>query len=441
LGAASCYLTSAFFTIAGTSRTALAFTGLTWGVLYLAASAALARAVFGARSAWIAIALAAFPSAAFITVTYVPWGYGEIAASCAATLWLAIVWRHRGSPWIAAAFGLSAGWGVWMSLQTAMVTLPALLWIVAYRRPNPLREWLPAIVAVCIGALPWLVANVTGGFPTFADNWVVAPVSGPAALWSNAVWFFHSSLLQLFVFGGALWIWLPLGVGIAIAMLGLLAALRSGNEPALANGLRSRDIAWLFGAIVLTAFALDVFSTAGSVRGWTVRYVAPVYPAATLVLALGIDWMWRRGYAAVALAAVVLLVLPNVAAYDLPGTPGRAVLRSQLRDDAGMRAFLSARGVELVYGEYFDVYHYNFDARGIAVAVPSVPALDYLGYGAALGHRAVSWAVIAPQGAPLPPAVASAGTRAYDVGSMRAYVAPRRAGDAASLLAALRRTP
>ena len=39
------------------------------------------------------------------------------------------------------------------------------------------------------------------------------------------------------------------------------------------------------------------------------------------------------------------------------------------------------------------------------------------------------------------PAIARDGMRAYDVGGMRAYVAPRRAGDAVALLAALRRLP
>ncbi|HEY3675772.1 MAG TPA: hypothetical protein VGK84_07235 [Candidatus Tumulicola sp.] len=441
LGAASCYVTSAFFAVAGTSRLALALTGLTWGALYLAASAVLARVALGARAACIATALAAFPPAAFLTVTYVPWGYGEIAASCVATLALAIVWRRRGSPWIAAAFGLSAGLGVWMSLQTMMVTLPALVWIVAYRRPNPLREWLPAVVATCAGAAPWLAANVTGGYPTFAHNWVVAPVSGSAALWSNAAWFFQASLAQLFVYGGAPWIWVPLCVGLAIAAIGFVASLRAADQTSAVNELRSRELAWLFGGIVFTALILDVFSTAGSVRGWTVRYVAPVYPAATLLLALGIDWIWRRGRAVLALAAVALLLVPNIALYDLPGTPGRAVLRAQLRDDAAMRAFLSAHGIRLVYGDYFDVYHYNFDALGVAVAVPSIAASDYLGYGAALGNGPVRWAVVMPAGHPAPPAIALNGARAYDVGSMRVYVAPQRAGNAASLLAALRRMP
>jgi hypothetical protein len=439
LGAASCYATSAFFAIVGPSRAALALTGLTWGALYLAASAALARSALVARAACVAIALAAFPSAAFLTVTYVPWGYGEIAVSCTATLWLAVLWRRRTSRWMAAAFGLSAGLGAWMSLQTAMVTIPSLLWILARRRPHPLREWLPAVAAACIGAAPWLAANVTSGFPTFANNWVAAPVSGSVAVLSNAGWFFRASLAQLFVYAGTMSIWLSLCIGIVIAAAGFVASLRD-DPAATANRLTSRDVAWLLGGVLLTAFLLDVFSTAGSVRGWTVRYVAPVYPVATLALALGIDWLWRRRNALPAVAAIALLVLPNLALYDLPGTPGRAALRAQLRDDDAVRDFLSARGIAMIYGDYFDVYHYNFDAHGIAVAVPSIATLDYLGYGNSLGREPVKWAVIAPRGLPAPTAV-RADARGYDVGGMRVYVAPDRASDAAALLARLRRIP
>jgi hypothetical protein len=437
LGAASCYVTAAFFTFAGASRTALALTGLTWGASYVAASAAFARAALGARAGCFAIAFAAFPAAAFLTVTYVPWGYGEIAASCALTLWLAVLLRRRESTWLAAAFGLSAGAGVWMSLQTAMVTLPALVWIVAHRRPTR-REWLACAVAACAGAWPWLVANVSGGFPTFAHNWVAVPVSGAGALWSNAVWFFTSPLPQLFTYGGGPSTWLPLTAGILLALGALVASLR--DDAATSDGaLRPRELAWLCAGVALATFLLDVFSTAGSVRGWTVRYLTPLYVIAPIAFALGIDWLWRSRLRALALAALALLILPNVALYDLPGTPGRAVLGAQLDADREMRAFLASHRIGLVYGDYFDVYHINFDARGTA-AVPSIPALDYLGYGATLGRSPVAWAVVLPPGAGVPAALAGlgAGGRVEGFGGTRLFVASHRSGDAAELLAALR---
>jgi hypothetical protein len=417
----------------------LALTGLTWGALYLLASAAFARAALGARAACFAIVFAAFPAAAFLTVTYVPWGYGEIAASCAATLWLAVLLRRRESMWLATAFGLSAGLGVWMSLQTAMVTLPALVWIVAHRRPAG-REWLVSAVAACAGGLPWLVVNVSGGFPTFAHNWVAVPVSGAGAIWSNALWFFTSPLPQLFTYGGAPSIWIPLTAGVLLALGAFVISLR--DDAATSDGaLRPRELAWLCAGVALATFVLDVFSTAGSVRGWTVRYLAPLYVVTPVAFALGIDWLWRSRLRALAVAALALLILPNVALYDVPGTPGRAVLRAQLDTDRRMRDFLAARRIGLVYGDYFDVYHINLDAHGIAAAAPSIPALDYLGYGETLDGSAVAWAVVLPPAGEVAPGLArlSGGGRIEQFGGTRLFVASRPSGDIPGLLAALRR--
>jgi hypothetical protein len=188
---------------------------------------------------------------------------------------------------------------------------------------------------------------------------------------------------------------------------------------------------------------LDVFSTAGSGRGWTVRYLAPLYVMAPVAFALGIEWLWQSRLRTLAVAATALLILPNVALYDLPGTPGRAVLRSQLDDDREMRDFLAVHRVGLVYGEYFDVYHINFDAHGIATAVPSFPILDYLGYGAMLRGPATAWAVVLPPAGEVSPAVArlSGGGRIERFGGTRLFVASRPSGDVPGLLAALRRMP
>jgi hypothetical protein len=438
LGSASCYVTAAFFAFAGASRTALALTGLTWSALYLAASAAFARAALGARAGCLAIAFVAFPAAAFLTVTYVPWGYGEIVASCAATLWLAVLVRRRETTWLAAAFGLSVGAGIWMSLQTAMVAVPAIVWIVAHRRPA-VREWLAFAGGACAGALPWLVANVTGGFPTFAHNWVAVPVSGAGAIWSNALWFFTSPLPQLFAYGGAVTTWLPLTGGILLVLGALAASLRDDAAPS-GGALRPRELAWLCAGVALATFLLDVFSTADAVRGWTVRYLAPLYVVAPIAFALGIDWLWQSRLRALAAAALALLILPNVALYDLPGTPGRAVLRAQLDADREMCDFLAGHHIALVYGNYLDIYHINFDAHGTAVAVPSIPALDYLDYGATLDGSPVAWAIVLPPGGEIlePPSRLSGGGRIERFGSVRLFVASRRSADAAGLLAALR---
>ncbi len=254
------------------------------------------------------------------------------------------------------------------------------------------------------------------------------------------MWFFTSPLPQLFAYGGAPSIWIPLTAGLLLAMGALVASLR-GDVATSDGALRPRELAWLCAGVVLATFLLDVCSSAGSVRGWTVRYLAPLYVVAPVAFALGIDFLWRSRLRTLAVAAMALLILPNVALYDLPGTPGRAALRAQLDDDRRMRVFLSAQHIGLVYGDYFDVYHINFDAHGTAAAVPSIPALDYLGYGATTVGSPVAWAVVLPPGGEIRPGVVrlSGGGRIERFGGTRLFVATRASGDVPGLLAALRR--
>ncbi len=133
LSAASCYVAAGYFHLLGTGRVGLALTGLTWGVLYLAFMLLFLRALLGPKLACLGMLFAALPSEQFMTVSYVPWGYGEILASCAATLWLGTRWRETGAPWARLAFGFSAGLGIWFSVETLMIVLPAVIWIAGAR--------------------------------------------------------------------------------------------------------------------------------------------------------------------------------------------------------------------------------------------------------------------------------------------------------------------
>ena len=126
-------------------------------VLFLVFMLLFLRAALGPKSACVAFLFAIVPSEQFMTVTYPPWGYGEIMASCAATLWLATLWRREGLLWQRLCFGLSAGIGLWFSLQTLMVVLPAIAWIAVGRRRMTLKESIPALAAAVVGALPLIV--------------------------------------------------------------------------------------------------------------------------------------------------------------------------------------------------------------------------------------------------------------------------------------------
>ena len=188
MGAASCYLTAAYFHLLGPGRTGLGLTGLTWGALYLVFTLLFLRACLGPKSGCIAFLFAIVPPEQFMTVTYPPWGYGEIMASCAATLWLATLWRREGLLWQRVCFGLSVGIGLWFSFQTLMIVLPAIVWIASRRRASMLKESGPRIVAAVAGALPLVLANLSHGFPTFTQNWAVRAAPSMAIARDDFVW-------------------------------------------------------------------------------------------------------------------------------------------------------------------------------------------------------------------------------------------------------------
>ena len=390
LSAASCYVASAYFHIFGTGRVGLALTGLTWSTLYLVFSLLFLRATLSPRLACVAYLFAVVPPEQFMTVTYAPWAYGEIMASCAATLWLAAAWRNDGALWQRLGFGFSVGAGLWFSLQTLMVTLPAVAWIALKRRDRMANETVAAIPAMLVGAVPFLIGNLTSRFATFTQNWASRPVTNPGQFLSNFVWLLSYELPNL-LFRSAGWrsettvfiaTYAVVAIGFAIALRRNYADRSSPNAV--------REVAQLLGFAFAATVLIFSLSQAGSVRGWTDRYVAPFYVLVPLFLGIGVAalWRWSRWLAA---ACVAALLVPNLLLYGLPGSTQRAQLTTELRNDERLRALLAQHAVRMVYGNYVWVYHLNFDTRTRIAAVPFAGG-DYLNYGVALGTAPVRWA-------------------------------------------------
>ncbi len=440
LSSASCYLTAGYFHLFGAGRVGLALTGLTWGMLYLAFSLLFLRAVLGRRGACTAFLFAIVPPVAFVTVTYVPWGYGEIVASCAATLWLAAVWRRDGRVWQCVAFGASAGLGLWFSLQTLMVALPALVWVVLERKRTALRECTAAILGALVGASPLLVANAATGFPTFAHNWAARPTAGLENATDNLVWLVSSQLPQLLFYGSwpPGWFSIAIVTGYVLLGIGFVAALRAeGRERAAIGARNAGTLALLVAAAVVLLYA---WSQAGNARGWTVRYVVPLYVVlppvfgiAALALARQNRWL--------AAAAVALVLFPNLPLYALPATATRAVLTEQLHADAAVGELLTRSKVTLVFGDYFTVYHLNFDARERLAAIPYQRQLDYMHYESTLPASGLRWAVLSyyPLQVQRWASAAQATGPMSHVGDLYVIVETRPATSTTTLLAMLRK--
>jgi hypothetical protein len=393
LSAASCYVTAAWFHLFGPGRVALALTGLTWSTLYLVFTLLFLRATLSARLASVAYLFAVVPSEQFMTVTYAPWAYGEIMASCAATLWLAARWRNDGSLWQRVGFGLSVGIGLWFSLETLMIAIPAVGWIALKRGKRMINEAVEVVPAVIAGAAPLLLGNAASGFATFTQNWASRPVPNTTQFFSNFAWVLSYNLPNLLFRSSGWWsettlliaAYVVAGIGFAIAVS------RNRGDRSSANG--TREVAQLLALVFAATVLIFSLANAGSVRGWTDRYVAPFYVVVPLFLGIGVAalWAWSRIIAVVCAAA---LLIPNLLLYGLPGTALRSQLTTELRDDERLRVLLAQRDVRLVYGNYVWAYHLNFDTHTRIAAVSRFTGDDYLNYGVALGTAPVRWAGI-----------------------------------------------
>jgi len=430
LSAASCYVAAGYFHAFGPHRTGLALTGLTWGALYLIFTLLFLRAILGRKTACLAFLFAIVPSEQFMTVTYAPWAYGEIMASCAATLWLAALWRDKAAPWQVLCFGLSVGLGIWFSLETLMVALPAIGWIALKRHRVMLSEAVPALFGTLVGAMPFLAGNVIHGFPSFTANWASRPAPGIAQAWDNFVWLVTYMLPKL-LFRSSGW-WSETTLLIVAYVLTAAGFFRSPY--------RSRDVGLLL-LFVLGACAI-IFSSsqAGTGRGWTVRYIAPLYVVVPLFCALGIEtlWSWSK---ALAVAVVAALLIPNLFLYGLPGSPLRAELTTELSNELHLCDVLARRHIQLVYGDYFWVYDLNFDSHERIAGIPSAPVVDYMNYADRLGTSPVRWALLGglDEVQRFARARRARGTLTTD-GDLWLFIAERPAPNAANLLLALRRT-
>jgi hypothetical protein len=440
LSAASCYLAATYFQLLGPGRAGLALTGLTWGAAYLTFSLLYLRAMLGERPACLAFVYAVIPSQPFMTVTYVPWAYGEIMASCAATLWLATLWRNHGSLWQRIGFGISVGFGLWISMQTLMVALPAIVWIATKRRHATPNESIPAILGAIAGAIPLLVGNFANGFASFTQNWASRPASSLPQVWDNVVWLVTTPFPQLLFYGFSGWwsISTVLIAGYVLIAIGFVLALRARQGESGAQ-IDAREAGQLLLLVLAVSTLLYVCSQAGSARGWTVRYIAPLYVIVPLFCGIGTLALLRRSrwLAAGALAATIA---PNLLLYSLPGSAARDVLATQLQTNARLLGVLASHDVRLVYGDYFQVYDLNFDSRERVAGIPSVAEVDYLNYSAALPANGTRWAMLSNDDDQLRAwvrAMRARGTNAT-VDDLHLFIADDAAPDTAKLLATLR---
>jgi hypothetical protein len=179
--------------------------------------------------------------------------------------------------------------------------------------------------------------------------------------------------------------------------------------------------AWLLLALVITLYtAVNIFSAAGQMRGFSVRYVLPIYLVIPGVLAVLLSLVAARSrILAVLLAGMVILF--NLTAYHWPGRPLREAWRKEAHYDDRLVELLKRRGVTAVVGGYWTAYPINFLTHERILALPCTA--DHYKYGyRRIPGRLYRWALVSARPEQLEAWAAQAGV----TGSLE-IAAPQRA--------------
>ena len=397
LGAQSCYVTAAAFSLFGVSRQSLALTGILFSIFFILFTYLYLREAFGGWSSLAGLLLVAVPPVQLLINTYAPWAYGEILMYCASSLWLATVLARRSSRavWFF-AFGLSSGLALWCSLQSLMITLPLMIWLLLRRIPNSVSRLASIVCGVLIGAAPlWIFLARGGGPKLFADG-LTRTSNSLDQVFSNSAYLIFTDLPWLLAERPAHGVALFSGAGITIlvysfaVLVVVILALWSKSPLRRRPALSSQTI--LLALIVISCACLYVFSAAGSVRGWTVRYILPIYfvvPAMAAILCRSFKRSWL-----IVVAGIAFVLFINVRDYPFTSSPVRQSLQTSLAADERLLHWLAENHIQAVIGPYWDVYSLNFDSRGSVLGIPVESQFDYLTFEKFLRGRRVKWAVI-----------------------------------------------
>jgi hypothetical protein len=342
---------------------------LTWRIARrLVADPALA-ALAGA-AAW------AVPESAMSTSTY-EWGFRGVALFCGLLLILFSlrVLDGRRRPWDFAGLGLAAGVGWWSSPEIVYFALPAFVLLIqsflgdkaAERASRWVRHALIGVVAACVGALPWLWANVTSGFASLNQS---AYANAPGFTERLRLFFHYSVGILLSLRGTVSGTWLflrPLAIALELGLIGALAVavvlcvLRGGRSLAMALGV--------------VAFPFLLAYSPASWSWFDGRYVGYVVPLFVLVFTIGCADAARRLsparrvdrgrdigrlLAGSLVTLLVALTVANFAVFEIPHQSFFAGWGDPNGPTQAALAKLEAGGVRDGYADYWVAYRLDF---------------------------------------------------------------------------------
>jgi dolichol-phosphate mannosyltransferase len=400
LSSQSCYVTAAMFGIFGPTRSALGATSVFYGTLFLVFSWLALREAGGMRAAVWGLLLVALPPYQFWMVAYPAWGYPEILACCACTLWLGfrLLRPHLKHPIREAFwFGLCLGYSFWTSPQTVMVSVPVVL-LLLWKRRLPWRSLAVTGLSALLPLYPYFLVVAYRGTSPFTTSFATRPVSGATPLIANVQYLFVYTLPVLFFSqtAGQLSIASISGIRLVLVLC-LLVALtvvvlrsRAGKHPA-----RATHVPALFPlGILLLGCAVYAVSGAGTIRGWTVRYAVPLWLIVPLATTLLYHQLHKRRAKAVVIVCAIALAGLQMVEYPIFNRQARGALVAGLAENKAAVSWLHSNQLDLAIGDYWTVYPLNFDGGRSVIALPLSQLEDYLHYDRELEGRQVRAALL-----------------------------------------------
>ena len=272
-----------------------------------------------------------------------------------AAVLLALRLRERDSRLDAAGLGLAVGLGVWVTLQSWLLALPAVAWLI-WRRPAVLRlAWL-AVPAALVGAAPWLVWNVRHGWNAVVPE----SVAGAESTYAGRFWDLFTTVLPtwlgLRVPYSLDWTFGPVaGVAVLVAALAGFAYLLWRRPPGLEPLL-------VLGAAFPFLYAASSFTFLTTEPRYLV-FLGPV-PALLLGRALA-----RPRLAAAGLAVALAVSVVGLRALERQDLFTPEVHEGGVTAELGpLVDRLERDGVEHVYANYWLAYRITFESDERVVA-------------------------------------------------------------------------
>lgn len=269
-----------------------------WGVAGLLVGRRVLAQHVGPAAATAFGLLWLLPPRAFANLSLVAWGnHYEAGVIALVAAWLAL---GEGGTGRRLALGVLLGFGVYVSFSAGFIAVVCLLWIASRER---LRGAAPLLAGVPLGLAGWGAQWLTAGQHPFhtiyeARESVPDPTRFPAELWTLLA---PRQLAGLFGAGGD-WFGMALGVGVAAVVAGLgWAGWRQGGAARFAAAACAGFVL-VYG---LTGFSVKV-PEHGVMYPGGLRYAAPLFPPAFLLVAAVAGRWWSGGRRALAVAALAL---------------------------------------------------------------------------------------------------------------------------------------